>query len=116
MSDDTTEKAKALRAKVMNGMVPFIECDYDCTYDNEEARALVVLLLSMLSHEKLVELEEYLTEESSLPRGGDRRTFGPTYMTVPRPVWCQGLKCGDFTMRPGGLLDSMPEGWKLTND
>ena len=99
------EKAKALRAKMMDDMVPIIECDYDLSTDNEEARAFVVLLLSMLSHEKLVELEEYLVP--------DKRYL---YMQVPIHGGCQGFKCGDFTMRPGGLLDSMPEGWKLAND
>jgi hypothetical protein len=106
-----TEKAKALRAKMMEDMVPSIEPEsgyltgYECTHDNEEARALVVLLLSMLSHEKLVELEEYLIPDNRYP-----------CMEVPIHGGCQGFKCGDFTMRPGGLLDSMPEGWKLTND
>lgn len=103
-TDDTIKKAKALRAKMMDDMVPHIECDYDLSTDNEEARALVVLLLSMLSHEKLVELGEYLTPD----RGG-------LYMEAPIYGGCQGFKCGDFTMRPGGLLDSMPEGWKLSN-
>ena len=47
---------------------------------------------------------EYLTPD----RGG-------LYMEAPIYGGCQGFKCGDFTMRPGGLLDSMPEGWKLSN-
>jgi len=115
-SKDTTEKAKLLRARMMEELVPLIDpvdslteyggSAHGCLHDNIEARALVVILLSKLSYAELLELNTGLSRN----RLDDRRN--PSFFS--QRSWGE-LKIGDFTIRPGGLLDGMPDGWRLDN-